>query len=218
MTILLLVLDLIGTVAFAVSGALTGMKKGMDLFGVAILGLVTAVGGGAMRDVLLGIFPPAMLTTPAYTILSLFVGVVSFILFSNRFIAVHQKLFDGLLFVSDSLGLGSFTVYGVSTALGASDGGLFLVVFLGVITGVGGGVLRDVLAGNMPYIFTKHIYACASLAGALVCALLWPAAGETAATLAGLAVVVCIRCLAAYFQWDLPRAKAGTSDHREQST
>ncbi len=207
MEVFFMVLDIIGTIAFAVSGALTGIKKQMDLFGVMILGLTTAVGGGALRDVLLGIHPPAMLAAPSYTILALCVSLITFILFSIEKLNRLQKLFDRLLFISDSLGLGSFTVYGVSVAIGASDGGLFLVVFLGVITGVGGGVIRDLFADDMPYIFTKHIYACASIAGALACALLWEPLGSAAATLIGLVLVVIIRCLAAHFQWDLPRAK-----------
>jgi uncharacterized membrane protein YeiH len=186
---------------------MTGIKKGMDLFGVVILGLLTAVGGGALRDVLLGLTPPAMLTDPMYTIISICVSIASFVLLTDRLVMNHRLLLDRILLVTDSLGLGSFTVYGVSVALRASDGGLFLVVFLGVITGVGGGVLRDALAGDMPYIFTKHIYACASIVGALACALLWDVMGSTAAMLIGLVLIVVIRFLAAYFRWDLPRAK-----------
>ena len=84
---------------------------------------------------------------------------------------------------------------------------MFLVVFVAVVTGVGGGVLRDQLAGDTPYIFVKHVYASASLAGALLCAGLWPWTGNVTAMLAGLAVVVLIRGLAAHFRWNLPRAK-----------
>lgn len=207
MDILLTVLEIIGTIAFAVSGALTGIKKGMDLFGVAILGVVTAVGGGMIRDVLLGITPPAMLTHPMYTFIAAGVSVLAFALCSNRALPAHQRLLDLLLFQTDSLGLGCFTVYGVSVARGASDGGLFLVVFLGVITGVGGGLLRDVFAGNTPYIFTKHIYACASIAGGLACALLWNLTGSAAAMICGMTITVLIRCLASHFRWNLPRAR-----------
>ncbi len=206
MDILLTVLEIIGTIAFAVSGALTGIKKGMDLFGVAILGVATAVGGGAIRDVLLGIVPPAMLTDPTYTLIATVVSILAFALCSNRRLTAHQRGLDLLLFLSDSLGLGCFTVYGISVALSVLGDGLFAIVFLGVITGVGGGVLRDVFAGNTPYIFTKHIYACASIAGALACALLWKPTGSAAAMLAGMSITVLIRCLASHFQWNLPRA------------
>ena len=163
MDTLILVLEIIGTVAFAVSGALTGIKRGMDLFGVMILGVATAVGGGAIRDVLIGITPPAMLTDPSYTLLSAGVSVLMFIVCTSRFFQRMQRPFEQALFVSDSLGLGCFSVYGVSVAYSAQpESGLFLAVFLGVITGVGGGVLRDMFAGNLPYIFTKHIYAWSS--------------------------------------------------------
>ena len=207
MDTLILVLEIIGTVAFAVSGALTGIKRGMDLFGVMILGVATAVGGGAIRDVLIGITPPAMLTDPSYTLLSAGVSVLMFIVCTSRFFQRMQRPFDQALFVSDSLGLGCFSVYGVRVAYSAQpESGRFLAVFLGGITGVGGGVLRDIFAGNLPYIFTKHIYACASIAGALVCALLWSVTGSAAAMVIGMVLVVLIRCLAAHFEWDLPRA------------
>ncbi len=204
MAIFFVVLDIIGTIAFAISGALTAIKKQMDLFGVIILGVTTAVGGGAIRDLLVGISPPTMLASPSYTIIAICVAIIVFALASTTHIGKNQKIFDRLLFFSDSLGLGSFTVYGVSVGMDAG-GGLFLVVFLGVITGVGGGVIRDIFAGNTPYIFTKHIYACASIAGALVCALLWDIAGSAIATLIGFALVVVIRFLAAHFKWNLPR-------------
>lgn len=83
---------------------------------------------------------------------------------------------------------------------------LFLLVFVGVVTGAGGGLIRDVMAGNTPYIFVKHVYACASLAGALVCAGLWEIAGSAAAMVAGLVTVVLLRCLSAHFRWNLPKA------------
>ena len=82
----------------------------------------------------------------------------------------------------------------------------FLLVFVGVVTGAGGGLIRDVMAGNTPYIFVKHVYACASLAGALVCAGLWEIAGSAAAMVAGLVTVVLLRCLSAHFRWNLPKA------------
>lgn len=107
----------------------------------------------------------------------------------------------------DTAGLGLFTVMGIRTAYTcAEEPTLFLLVFLGVLTGVGGGVLRDVMAGDTPYIFVKHVYACASLAGALVCSLLWKFTGELPAMLLGAGAVVVIRILSAHFRWNLPRA------------
>ena len=107
----------------------------------------------------------------------------------------------------DSLGLGVFTVMGIWNTLAFSpDRSTFLLVFVGVLTGVGGGILRDILAGNTPYILVKHIYACASLVGALSCALLWRRLPEYAAMLIAMSLVLIIRLLAAVFRWNLPRA------------
>ncbi len=111
-----------------------------------------------------------------------------------------------------------FTVVGIQTAYSVSTGrGAFLVVFVGVITGVGGGVLRDVLAGEKPYIFVKHIYACASIAGAVACVIIWRF-NSTAAVIAGAAIVFVVRLLAAHFRWSLPKAnRFGPALPQEQS-
>ena len=110
------------------------------------------------------------------------------------------------MLISDSAGLGIFTVVGVKLAI---DAGFienpFLIIFVAVVTGVGGGVLRDVFAGDRPYIFVKHIYACASIAGAIVCALMWNIVGQNVSMATGFAVVTLIRLLAARFRWSLPR-------------
>ena len=201
------ILEIIGTIAFAISGAMTALKKNMDIFGVAILGLTTAVGGGALRDIILGITPPTMFTKPVYAAVAVCVSIIIFIPAIRRLFMHNHLLHDLMLFVMDSLGLGIFTVMGISTAYSVSEEfNLFLLVFVGVITGVGGGLIRDMMAGNTPYIFVKHIYACASLAGALVCALLWKPSGAAMAMFAGAVVVIVIRFLAAHFKWSLPKA------------
>ena len=114
---------------------------------------------------------------------------------------------DKLLLLMDSIGLGLFTVLGVRTAQETVAGAnAFLVTFIGVLTGVGGGLLRDLFAGNTPYIFVKHFYACASIIGAWFCILLWPQAGSFAAQLVGALLIVLLRLLAARFRWSLPKA------------
>ena len=201
------ILEIIGTIAFAVSGAMTALRKNMDIFGVTILGLTTAVGGGALRDIILGITPPAMFTKPVYAIVAICVSIVIFIPAIRRAFIRNHLLHDLMLFTMDSIGLGIFTVMGISKAyLVEGEHTLFLLVFVGVVTGVGGGLMRDMMAGNTPYIFVKHIYACASIAGALVCVLLWGIVGEVAAMFAGAVLVIVIRFLAAHFKWSLPRA------------
>ena len=163
----LFIIELLGTVAFAASGALTGIEKRMDIFGVAILGVVTAVGGGVIRDLVIGITPPKAFQDPVYLIVALVVSVVLFFPAVRRPLARSQKLFDTTLLLMDAAGLGIFTVTGITTAIGqANCRSVLLLFFVGMLTGTGGGVLRDILAGDMPYILRKHIYASASLAGA----------------------------------------------------
>ena len=207
MSTLFLFLELVGTLAFAASGAMTGLKKNMDMFGVCILGLTTAVGGGVIRDVILGNTPPATFQNPLYASVAVFVSLVLFLPRVRRFLMRNPTLFDHSLFWMDTAGLGIFTVTAIRTAYAhAPQPTVFLLVFVGVITGVGGGLLRDMMAGNTPYIFVKHVYASASLAGALVCGLLWNYVGEFPSMLMGALLVIVIRILSAHFRWNLPRA------------
>lgn len=202
------VFEIIGTIAFAISGAITGLKKKMDIFGVVILALVTAVGGGAIRDIVLGNTPPMTFRNPVYALVAIATGVLTFIPAVRRLAGKKPKIFDTFLLVTDSVGLGIFTVMGIRTAINAGEKeNIFLLVFVGVITGVGGGLLRDMMAGNTPYIFVKHIYASASLVGALVCVALWKPIGATLAMVVSAAVIVTIRFLAAHFKWSLPKAE-----------
>jgi len=198
--------ELIGAVAFAISGAALGVRKGMDLFGVAIMGMTTAVGGGILRDVILGITPPAALKDPLQALVGIAVSLVVFFVWRRFRPDGQHPWLEALLLVADSIGLGIFTAHGVAVSIRAGYGGnVFLTLFVGVLTGVGGGVLRDVCCMERPYIFTKHIYACASLAGAAVCMLLWTS-GQSIAMLVSCALTVALRICAAAFRWSLPKA------------
>lgn len=204
----ILIINLLGTVAFAASGALTGLRKNMDIFGVCILGLTTAVGGGVIRDLILGFTPPATFRDPTCAMVALLTSAVFFLREIRHLMMRNPDRYNLMMLWMDSLGLGAFTVVGVQMAYThVEDPTLFLVVFVGVLTGVGGGVLRDLMAGDTPYIFVRHVYASASLVGALVCAALWQAAGSVAAMLSGIFLVVLIRCLSAHYRWNLPKAK-----------
>lgn len=205
--LLVFILELIGTVAFAISGAIVGVKKRMDLFGVIVLGVCTAVGGGVVRDLILGLTPPATFQNPVYTLTAAAVSVVTFLPRVRLRLSRHEPLYDRLLLVMDAVGLGVFTVVGVQRAYEQQQSyTLFLLVFVGLITGVGGGVLRDIFSGERPYIFVRHFYACASIIGALVCALCWELLGANVAMLFGAAVIVVLRLLAAYYHWSLPKS------------
>lgn len=198
--------ELIGAVAFAISGAALAVKKHMDLFGVAMMGMTTAVGGGILRDLLLGITPPAALRDPLQALVAIATSLLVFLVWKRFHPEGDHRNWEALLLVADSIGLGIFSAHGAAIAIQAGCGAnWFLVLFLGTVTGVGGGVLRDVCCMERPYIFTKHIYACASLAGAAVCRALWPL-GTGLAMLAGCGVTVALRICAAVFRWSFPKA------------
>ena len=202
---LLLIFEIIGTVAFAFSGAMVGLSKKMDIFGVTVRGIVTAVGGGVIRDIVLGLTPPATFKNPVYISVAIAVSIILFIPSVRRFLFKKQNAFDKAMLFMDSVGLGIFTAVGVETACIAEHRNLFLLVFVGMITGIGGGVLRDILSGNTPYIFVKHFYATASLIGAVVCIALWKWAGNIVAMIVGALIVFVLRILAARFRWELPK-------------
>ena len=208
---MLFLFDLIGTIAFAISGAFVGIRKGMDIFGVNVLAVTTACGGGLMRDLIIGSIPPQMFRNPFFVMVAIVVANVVFLL---MYLHRHMprkvaSLYDKLLFWFDSLGLAAFTVDGVMAgiAMGYGDNE-FLICFLGFMTAVGGGALRDVLAGQTPDIFRKHVYAVAAIAGAvLMVALLRLFGSEQIAMLGGFLLVPVLRFLAAHFRWNLPKVK-----------
>lgn len=201
-------MELMGTVAFAASGAMTGINCKMDMFGVCVLGVITAVGGGMTRDVFLGNVPGA-LTKPVYVIAAVATAIVVFALVyfkRNLLQGTVGVLYDRIMLIMDSIGLGIFTVMGVMTGIGQGYlDNTFLLTVLGTLTGVGGGLLRDVMAGQPPYIFVKHVYACASVAGAVSCVWIYRIFGKIPAMVTASVLVIGIRFLAAYYHWNLPR-------------
>lgn len=206
-------MEMAGTVAFAASGAMVGVERNMDIFGVSVLGVVTAVGGGMIRDIVLGIIPPNVFTNPVYALVATITSCLVFLVFywKRQLLEGHMRLtYDRVMLVMDSIGLGIFTVVGVNTGIrsGYMDN-VFLLVFLGTITGVGGGLLRDMMAGVPPYIFVKHIYACASIVGAVVCVYMNRFVGNVEAMMVACFVIILIRYLAAHYRWNLPRLHNG---------
>lgn len=204
------ILELIGTVAFASSGAMIAIEKKMDIFGVNVLGATTAVGGGSMRDIILGLTPPGAFSHPVYVLVAALTSTILFVIAYAKPTAFESRVktdyYDKLMFWCDTAGLGIFTVVGIQAAVRAVGGeNVFFFVFIGTLTGVGGGVLRDIMAGETPYILVKHIYACAAIAGGIVCVVGRTAFGEAYGTILGLAATVLLRFLAAHFRWNLMR-------------
>jgi len=195
-------LDLIGTAAFAASGAWAGIRRDMDLLGVLVLGTVTATGGGTLRDVLLGDFPPFCFKNETYLYISLGVSLLVFL---------QHRRFDALknpLLYFDAVGLGTFVVIGTGKAIDFNMGFIGAVT-MGIMTATAGGVVRDILSNRIPLILRKEVYASACLAGAALMTVLHttPLPPTLVASLAALTVIV-LRLLAIRHNWSLPKAKA----------
>jgi len=194
------ILDLIGTAAFAASGAWVGVRKHMDLFGVLVLGVVTAVGGGTLRDLLLGDIPPFSLKNESYIYIAI---VVSLIVFANL---VQFKTFEKPLLYFDAIGLGTFVVIGTTKALDFHLG-LLGAILMGVMTGTAGGVIRDLFANQVPLIFRREIYASACVAGGLLLvALETVGTVRPVAALLSAGTVISVRLLAIHYNWALPKS------------
>ena len=205
---IIFIVEIIGTLAFASSGAMVAVRKRLDLFGIIVLGVITAVGGGMLRDLMIGNIPPNMFRNPVYVLAAFLTVLVLFLLFrcwpfllGSRYIEGYEQIMN----ILDAIGLGAFTVIGIDTGVEAGYGDYhFLIIFLGVITGIGGGILRDIMAGETPYVLKKHIYACASIAGACLYVVLLQVTRSDSAMIGSALLVVVIRILASHFRWDLP--------------
>lgn len=198
---LLLVLDLVGTFVFALSGATAGVKNRLDLFGVLVLSFAAGNAGGITRDLLIGAVPPAAISDWRYLAVSLFAGIVTFWQPS-----VIDRLNSPVL-LFDAAGLGLFAVSGTQKALAF---GLHpvLAALLGMLTGIGGGMTRDVLLAEIPTVLRADLYAVAALAGAAVvvigAAVRLP---PTAVTIAGALLCFGLRFMAIHRGWHLPIAR-----------
>ncbi|MGI9282140.1 MAG: trimeric intracellular cation channel family protein [Endozoicomonas sp.] len=195
---LLYTLDLFGTAVFAISGAWLACRKDMDIFGAMVLAFVTAVGGGTIRDVLLGATPVFWVQDHDYVMVILASTLLSILV--RRW---HERIHN-LLLISDALGLAVFTVIGVTKALafGASP---IVAVMMGVLTGCGGGAIRDLLSGEVPLVLKKEVYAFAAMAGGALFVVLGPRVGVNEATLLSVGLILLLRSLAMYKKLSLPR-------------
>lgn len=192
------IIELLGTVAFTVSGAFSAMQKRLDVFGVLVIAFVTAIGGGTIRDVLIGYTPVTWMRNINDALIIL--GTALAAIFFKKYI----KNFKTILFLFDALGLGLFTIIGMQKGL---DIGLnpVVCVMLGTITGCFGGVLRDVLLNNIPMIFRrKEIYATACIVGSVLYLGLMQFLDANIARLVAIVCICGIRILAVVYEWKLP--------------
>ena len=197
---LILALDLMGTFVFAISGAAAGVKSRLDVFGVSVLAFVAGNTGGVTRDVLIGAVPPAAISDWRYAAVSLAAGVTTFLWYPS------VKRLQHIVLLFDAAGLGIFAVSGAQKAL-AYGVNPFAAALLGMLTGIGGGIVRDLFVKQIPVVLRTDLYAIAALAGAAIVVaghlLQWP---PTATTIGGALLCVFVRLFALRRGWNLPVA------------
>ncbi len=200
--LLIQALDLFGTMAFAVTGAFKAIEHKSDIVGIVILATMTGVAGGVMRDVIFGRIPPLAIINPLYLIITVATAVAMFFLY--RSLKKHWNLF--LKF--DAIGLGVFTVIGATFAYNLFGLNFLAMAFAGVLTAIGGGILRDVFVNEMPIVFVKELYASASFIGVVIFfGLLSAGIDLNIAAIPSIVAATALRLLAIKYNWNLPLPK-----------
>lgn len=208
MTITWLIFETLGTIAFAFSGAVVGLSRRMDIFGITVLAVMTGVGGGMVRDVLCGITPPSVLRSSNGLFVSIITAlIISFLYPVYRVSKENERYITFMYNISDTVGLAAFTVTGALTAFYQyPDSYRFLLpTMLGLITAVGGGMLRDMMARRMPVVLYMDVYAIASIAGGLVlcCLRHFTVLELSVSSWIAFACVTLLRFCAIHFHWQL---------------
>lgn len=211
--------EVIGVIAFALSGAMIGIDRRLDLFGVVFITFINSFGGGLMRDLLIGVVPPKMFYNYEYLI---YVAVCAVVIILTESV-LKEKFFenrvaiDKVINIFDAIGLGTFAIIGVQAGIRAGHGdNVFFCAFLGMTTGIGGGILRDLLSHAKPLVLVKQIYALAAIIGALMYYYLDKFNVNNAISLiSSVALVVIIRLCAAHFRWDLPKVGVVDANNKQ---
>ncbi len=194
---ILYVIDLIGVMVFSISGALTAVDKKLDFFGVTVVGFITALGGGTLRDVLLGYTPVGWMSDFMYLIM-IGTGILISLIFRN----IVQKL-RRTFFLFDTIGIAVFTVLGLQKAL-TIDVHPVIAIMMGMVSAVFGGVIRDVICNEIPLIFRKEIYAFLCILGGVVHVILQHYLDQTLNILITVTLIASLRVFAVRFKWKLP--------------
>jgi uncharacterized membrane protein YeiH len=198
------IMEYAGTIAFAISGALVAGRKHMDVVGVVVLGSIVAVGGGTLRDLLVGDFPVFWVTSPTFVVVGAVVALATIPLFKTGTIAVLQRY--NLVQISDAAGMALFVVTGTNVALAAGADSLAAAI-VGVIAGVGGGIIRDVLANKIPDVLTNgQFYASAAFLGAIMYViLLQTSLSPLISVWVPIIVIFGLRLLSIVYGWGVPK-------------
>lgn len=214
MEIFATVIEVIGVIAFSISGSMVAIRRKTDLFGVILLAIITTLGGGLTRDVILSFSPPGFFSMKSYILISVIIAVIVFLFarkFSHTYLENELRI-EHINDVFDALGLGIFAVMGVKVAFdhGHTDDALICIT-CGLLTGICGGMLRDILTNYTPFVLVKRIYALAALAGSLIYYILYIYGdaihiSDNIAIIIGVLVTFILRILAMTFKWNMPIA------------
>ncbi len=206
---LLFIFEIVGTVAFSISGAYVAIERRLDYFGIIVLGIVTATGGGLIRDLFLHKTLPVAFLRWIYFAVAFTTVVVIIIYASLNSKKIGKDFLNKWMFyvyIFDAIGLGAFVAAGCGIAVSAGyDGNGLFVCFMGLITGVGGGIIRDILAGRTPLVLRKEIYAIPAIVGSVAYYLSHKVIPNTIAMFFGCALVIIIRIFALKYGWHLPK-------------
>lgn len=199
---------ILGIVAFAISGALVGVRKNLDLLGVLVVGTATGIGGGIIRDVIIGVHPPVSFTHWPYWVAAV-LGSLGVFFFHPGVARIRR-----LEVIFDALGLGIFSAYGAAVATGS---GLDITtsIFVGTVVAIGGGIVRDVLVNDVPGVLTRELYAVSALLGASIATVITTFTGDLIlASVVGGAIATTLRLVSYKLRWHLPKPRiVGNSAH-----
>lgn len=204
-------LEIVGMVAFAISGALAAVQHRMDLSGAVFLAVIVGNGGGTIRDLLLGA-PVFWISQTQYIWIAVLTGLIVFAIAYFKLSTGSGKTLNNLLLIFDAVGLGVFVIAGTDKALSYH---LYpsMAVLMGMITGIGGGIIRDILCNDIPVVFRRQLYATPALLGAIAYVLGIRYMNAEAAIWLGVSVIVLIRCLGLYRGWHLPMLRTDVGQH-----
>lgn len=209
MSISWMIFEFVGTVAFAFSGAMVGIKESMDLFGIVVLSIMTAVGGGIIRDLMVGNIPVNIFKHPFSLIIAVIIALIISAFYRLTVFSIRKnKIFKFLFQLFDTVGLGAFTVTGTTMSLLMYPEMKYVApITLGVITAVGGGLLRDMAVPRRPAVLYVDVYATASLLGSVVLCVIWQMGFRIEASWSCFIIVVLLRFLANMYEWQLYKPK-----------
>ncbi|MER5176614.1 MAG: trimeric intracellular cation channel family protein [Candidatus Nitrosocosmicus sp.] len=194
-------LDYFGTMAFAVTGSFKAIEQKSDIVGVIILSIITGLAGGIIRDIIFGRYPPTAIVDPVYLLITISTGITIFFLHPR--LKKHWNLFIKF----DAIGLGVFTVIGATVAYTLFGHNFLIMAFAGILTAIGGGILRDVFVNEIPIVFVKELYVTASFIGIIIFYLLLILIDSSIAAIIAVISTTFIRLFAIKYKWNLPRSR-----------